>query len=138
MSLFRESYEIVIARVLSLVRFQKSEDAPLKAPSIDRLGTVERLRQSRFARTEFARTESVSNQGAFPAPSNSRPLPCHQSAAALPAPGSEKGKGSGIVCGVNSVAAIAQEKEKDNAARRARVTSTRLTALKTYLEQGAN
>ncbi|MFA7336951.1 MAG: hypothetical protein WC028_09225 [Candidatus Obscuribacterales bacterium] len=133
MSLFRESYEIVIARVLSLVRFQKSEDAPLKAPSIDRLGTVERLRQSRFARTE-----SVSNQGAFPAPSNSRPLPCHQSAAALPAPDSEKGKGSGIVCGVNSVAAIAQEKEKDNAARRARVTSTRLTALKNYLEQGAN
>ncbi len=133
MSLFRESYEIVVARVLSLVRFQKSKDAQLKATLIGRLGTVERLRQSRFARTE-----SVSNQGAFPAPSNSRPLPCHQSAAPLLAPDSEQGKGSGIVCGVTSVAAIAQEKEKDNAARRARVTSTRLTALKTYLEQGAN
>ncbi|MBA4075913.1 MAG: hypothetical protein C0508_12800 [Cyanobacteria bacterium PR.023] len=52
--------------------------------------------------------------------------------------GVSPGKSSGIVCGINSVAAIEAEKERDSAVKRARVTSTRLTALKTYLEQEAN
>lgn len=69
------------------------------------------------------RLKAASRQGKPPSP--------------LP-PAFSTGKSSGIVCGVNSVAAIVAEKERESAARRARVTSTRLNALKAYLEPEAN
>lgn len=69
-----------------------------------------------------------------PLRSSSRPAKTN----AVPVASSSAGKSLGIVCGVNSVAAIVAEKERESAAKRARVTNTRLTALKAYLEQETN
>ena len=155
MSLCYRFYEIVFGQALSIVKFQTTEEAPLEPRSINRLKAisqqparltlVERLRQTFIAKADTAKgaiadAGIVNNQGASSAPSSSSLANCLKPAAAL----SDSGSGSarrttgGLVLGVDSLAAIAQVKEKETAARRARVTSTRLTALETYLEHGAN
>ena len=151
MSFCRKLYEIVVAPALSIVKIQKTEDAPLDAPSISRLravsqqcanpGLVERLRRSLVAKVE-----PTTNQVAPPLLSSASSTNIGRPALALSSIASAststgefaRARSQGIVCGVNSVEAIVVEKEKESAVRRARVTSTRLTALKTYLEQGAN
>lgn len=78
--------------------------------------------------------ESIKATANNPLRSDSRPAKTN----AVPVTSSSAGKSLGVVCGVNSVAAIVAEKERESAAKRARVTNTRLTALKAYLEQEAN
>lgn len=108
MSLCRRFYEKVVGQILSIDRFKKSEHARLESGSIIRLRAI----SQQCARRSLGER-----------------LP-------LSVSGTAKGNASSVVLGVDRVSAIVQEKEKDAAARRARVTSTRLNALKTYLEQG--
>jgi hypothetical protein len=108
MSLCRRFYEKVVGQILSIDRFKKSEHAPLESGSIIRLRAI----SQQCARRNMGER-----------------LP-------LSASGSAKANGSSVVLGVDRVSAIVQKKEKVAAERRARVTSTRLNALKTYLEQG--
>ena len=116
MSFCRKFYEIVVAKALRIVKFHNKELAPCNAPSINRL-------------------KAASRQCASPAKIAQTTAPLSSIAVATE---SSAGKSLGIVCGVTSVAAIVAEKERESAVRRARVTSTRLTALKTYLDQDAD
>lgn len=141
MSIYRKFYAMVVGPAISVFNSQKSEDAQLESRSITklraislkpaRLSLVERLRHAFAAKAELANNQDTSS-----ATSNSSLTSVLKPA--VPLTSSTKEKGSGLGLGVDSLAAIAQVKEKDTAARRARVTSTRLTALKNYLEQGAN
>lgn len=133
MSLSSMLYEKIVGQAFGAIKFQKTEELPASATITNRLREVEQ-KPRHLSFVERLRHSFISNDQYEP--SDSSPVAVNGSLVNFQI--TSKGKGLGIGSGVNTVDAIAEARIKDTALKRARVTSTRLTALETYLDNAAN
>ncbi|MFA6209053.1 MAG: hypothetical protein WCT03_01410 [Candidatus Obscuribacterales bacterium] len=142
MSLSSMLYEKIVGQAFGAIKFQKTEELPVSATTTNRLRSVEqkprhlsfveRLRHSFMSHDQ---SKTALDCPADDVLTDSSPVAANGSLVNFQI--TSKGKGLGIGSSV-TVDAIAEARIKDSAQKRARVTSTRLTALESYLDNAAN
>lgn len=142
MSLSSMLYEKIVGQAFGAIKFQKTEELPVSATTTNRLRAVEQKTRhlsfvERLRHSFMSSDQSQDIQACAPEDSKPETTPLAVSGSLVNFQPVARGKNLGIGSSV-TVDAIAEARIKDSAQKRARVTSTRLTALETYLDKTAN